>query len=74
MHIDIVDTIAEIGDQTKVLARLRQNAGVDPVGDGRHQHIGGFDGFNQIGLGKGRVGDIKLRIEQFAHPRFDDIR
>ena len=39
--VDIVDAVAEIGDQLELFAGLRQHRGVDPVGDGRHQDVGG---------------------------------
>ena len=48
LHIDIVNAIAEIGDQTQIFSRLRQNSGIDPVSYGRHQNIGGPDGFQEI--------------------------
>ena len=39
--VDIVDAVAEIGDQLELLAGLAEHRGVDPVGDRRHQHVGG---------------------------------
>jgi hypothetical protein len=40
VDVDIVDAVAEIGDQLQLLAGLRSMRLVDPVGDGRHQHVG----------------------------------
>jgi hypothetical protein len=39
-HVDMVETRAIVGDQFQLLARCADQAGVDLVGDGRHQHIG----------------------------------
>jgi hypothetical protein len=38
-HVDVVDAGAEVGDQLQLLARLRDQLGVDLVGDGRAQHV-----------------------------------
>jgi hypothetical protein len=38
--VDMVGARAEIGDQLQVRAGGGDHLGVDPVGDGRHQHIG----------------------------------
>jgi len=69
--VDIVDAIAEIGDELQPLAGLGDQMGVDAVGDRRHQHIGRAHGFSQLGLRHRRVGFIEPHIEQFAHARFD---
>ena len=48
--VDIVDAVAEIGDQLELLAGLAEHRGVDPVGDGRHQHVGGLHRLGEFGL------------------------
>ena len=39
-HVDMVDAVAEIGDQLEVRPGLGEEIGVDLVGHGRHQHVG----------------------------------
>ena len=48
--VDIVDAIAEIGDQLELLAGLAEHRGVDAVGDGRHQHVGDLHRFGELRL------------------------
>ena len=71
--IDVVDAGAEIRDQLQVFARARENAGVEPVGDGGDQHVGGLNGLGQLLARHRRVVDVQARVEQFAHARFDDV-
>ena len=49
--VDMVDAVAEIGDQLHLLAGLGDHAGIDLVGDGRHE---------DVGLAH-RLGDLRLR-------------
>ena len=72
--VDIVDAVAEIGDQLQLLARLRDHRGVDAVGDGRHQHVGGLHGLGELGLAHRLVVEVEPRVEQLAHPRLDGVR
>ena len=39
-HVDMIDPIAEIGDQPHLFAGLGDHGGVDLVGDGGHQNVG----------------------------------
>ena len=71
--VDIVDAVAEIGDQLELLAGLGEQRGVDLVGDGRHQHVGGFHRLGQLGLGHRLVFGIEARVEQLAHAQFDAV-
>ena len=48
--VDIVDAVAEIGDQLELLAGLAEHRGVDAVGDGRHQHVGGLHRLGELRL------------------------
>ena len=71
--VDIVDAVAEIGDQLELVAGLGEHRGVDAVGDGRHQHVGGLHGLGQLGLGHRLVVEIEARVEQFAHAGLDAV-
>ena len=71
--VDIVDAVAEIGDQLELLARLREHRGVDAVGDGRHQHVGGFYRFGQLGLRHRLVVGIEPGVEKFPHAQLDVV-
>jgi len=73
MPIDLVDAVAEIGDQLEVLAGLGDQRRVDVVGDGGDQHIGFLDRRNQLRLRHRPILDIQPCVEQFAHARFDRI-
>ncbi len=67
----MIDAVAEIGDQLHLFARLGDQPGVDAVGDGRHQHIGGAHRLDEFLVGRGFVAHIEARIEQLAHAGFD---
>ena len=73
-HVDIVDAIAEIRDQPELLAGLRDDPGIDPIGHGRHEHVGGLHGLDQGCGAHRRVVDVEAGIEQFAHARLDHGR
>jgi hypothetical protein len=68
------DTVAVIGDQLQLRPRLRQQHGIDPVGDGGHQHFGALGRLDQLGLGHRPVLGDQARIEQFSHARLDHVR
>ena len=53
---------------------LGEHAAVDPVGDGRHQHVGDLDGLDQLGLAHRLVVEVQPRVEQLAHARLDAVR
>ena len=71
--IDIVDAIAEIGDQLELLARFAEHRGIDSVGDGRHQHVGGFNRFGKLALRHRLVVGIEPGVKKFPHPQLDGI-
>ncbi len=74
LDVDIVDAVAEIGDQAELAVGVVDDVGGDLVGDGRNQHVGGARGFGDL-LGRHRrVVEIDPRVEQFAHPGLDRIR
>ena len=43
--------VPKLAINLQLLAGLRDDRLVDPVGDGRHQHFGLFDRLDQFGLG-----------------------
>ncbi len=51
VDVDIVDAVAEIGDQLELVAGLAEHRGVDAVGDGRHQHVGDLGGLGKLAPG-----------------------
>jgi hypothetical protein len=67
----MIDPGSETGDQLQPFARRREHIGVDPVGDGRHQHVAvghrGLEVIGAIGLVMSRQG----HIEQLRHPGLD---
>jgi hypothetical protein len=71
--VDIVDAVAEIGDELEVRAGLRQHGGIDAVGHGRDEHVGGFDRLHELGLRKRAIVDVQPCVEQLAHARLDVI-
>ncbi len=72
--VDIVDAVAEIGDQLELLARFRQHRGIDAVGDGRHQHVGDFYRVGKLMLGHRLVVGVEPDVEKFPHPQLDAVR
>ncbi len=69
----MIDAIAEIGDQLHLLAGLGDEPGINAIGDGRHEHVGGPHGLDEFFVGRGLVAHIEARIEQLAHAGFDDL-
>jgi hypothetical protein len=72
-HVDVVDAIAEIGDQLEARAGLLDQRGIDAVGDGRHQngclpHRG-----RQFLAGHAVVVEVQPRVEQLAHACFHRV-
>ena len=51
-----------------------EHRGVDPVGHGRHQHVGDLHGLGELGLAHRLVVEVEPRVEQFAHARFHGVR
>ena len=73
-HVDIVDAVAEIGDQLQVRPGLGEERGVDLVGHGRHQHVGGLHRLDQLGRRQRLVVDVEPGVEELAHARLDHVR
>ncbi len=73
-HIDIVDAVAEIGDQLNLALGLLEQLFVDQVGDGGHQDIGRTHGIGDLLVGQRRIVEIELRVEQLAHAGLDRVR
>ena len=72
--VDIVDAVAEIGDQPQLAVGLLEQFLGDLVGDGRHQHVGGADRFGDLLRRHRRVVEIEPGVEQLAHPGLDRVR
>ena len=51
----------------------RSTGAVDPVGDGRNQHVGGPHRLGEVGLAHRLVVVVEPGVEQLAHPRFDAL-
>ena len=73
-NVDIVDAVAEIGDQLEPAPGLLDHLGVDLVGDCRHQHVGALRGLGEFSLGHRPVVGVELDLEQLAHAGFDAVR
>ncbi len=73
-HVDIVDAVAEIGDQLQLHIRLLENVFGDLVGDGRHQDVGAAYRFGDLLRRHRRVVEIEPGVEQLAHPGLDRVR
>src|SRR5690606_25662624 len=73
IQIDVVDTGAEIGDELELRPGLRNNRPVDAIRNRRDQNVGGFGRFDDLRGAHRLVVDVEARVEQFAHPRLDDI-
>ena len=72
--VDVVDAVAEIGDQLEVFAGSGDQRLVYPVGDGRHQHVGFLHRRRQLLARHRLVVDVQARVEQLAHARLDRVR
>jgi len=72
--IDIVDAIAEIGDQLEIGAGGFDHRLVDAVVDGGHENVGRLHRLDQGLLRHLLVGEIEPGIEEFAHARLDAVR
>ena len=73
-EVDMVDAGAEGGDQAQPRAGLGHDALVDPVGHGRHQHVGHLAGLDQLGARHRLVVAVQARVEQFHHAGLDGVR
>jgi hypothetical protein len=71
--VNMIDAIAEIGDQLHLLAGLSDHAGVDDVGDGGNEHVGFAHRVDNVALAHRLVVEVETSVEQFAHPRLDQI-
>ena len=73
--VDIVDAVAEIGDQLQLLAGLARSAAASmrsvTVGTSTSAVLQRLDEF---GLAHRLVVDVEPGVEQFAHARFDAVR
>ena len=70
----MVHARAVIGDQLQPLAGAFDQARIDVVGHGRHEHIGVGHGRRELRLVHRRVAAIVRRIEQLLHAPHHHIR
>ena len=71
--IDVVDPGAEVRDQLQLRPGLRQDRAIDPVRDGRNQHLRGLDGLDELALAHRLVLHVESRIEELSHASLDDV-
>lgn len=72
--VDIVDAIAEIGDELQTLAGLGNERGIDSIRDRGNKNVSFLDRSHELGLRHALVVEIEARVEQLAHARFDLVR
>ena len=65
---------AEVGDHLQLIARARNQLGVQMVGYGRDQDLGALQGGGQIVARHRTVGQVQLGVEQFAQTYFHRVR
>ncbi len=71
--VDVVDPRPEVGDQLQVGARPRDQLRVDPVGDGRGEHVRPRHGVGERLRAHRNVVWVQLDVEQLAHPGLDRV-
>ena len=72
-HVDMINAVAEIGDELHLLAGLRDHRGADLVGDGRHHDVGFPHCLDDLSLRHRFVLEVETRVEKFTHASFDEI-
>ena len=65
--IDIIDPGPEIGDQLERGSGARQKTRINPIGNGRDQHLGALKRVKELVLPHRLVGQVQLGVEQFTH-------
>jgi hypothetical protein len=70
----MVEAGAEIGDEPEARARLRQEAAVDLVGDGRDQNVRLAEERGEVLTLQWPVVRIENRVEKLGHARLDRRR
>ncbi len=71
--IDVVDARAVVGDELDPPLRRIEDFGVDPIGDGRNQHVGGAHSLGQTLRVHRLVVQIETDVEQLHHSCFNDV-
>jgi hypothetical protein len=72
--VDIVDAVAEIGDQFQLAVGIFKKLFGDLVGDGGHQDIGCADRVGDLLARQRRIVEIEPGVEQLAHAGLDRVR
>ncbi len=70
VEVDVVDAVAEVGDQFQLRPGLGQQGAVEPVGHRRHQDVRRLHGLAELVAAHRLVLDVEARVEQLAHARF----
>ena len=73
-HVDIVDAVAEIGDQPQLAVGVLEKLFRYFVGDGGHQHVGGPHRLGDLFRRHRGIVEIEPGVEQLAHPGLDRVR
>ena len=74
IHIHMVDTVGEAGDEFQLRSCLLNHRCGDAVGNGGHEHVYPLHGGDKLCLAARRIVYIQFGIEEFAHSGFDDVR
>ncbi len=69
----MVDAVAVVCNQLETVSRFAQHSRIDAVSDRRYQDVGLFHHVSEFRGGERLVLEIKLRVEQFAHPGLDPV-
>ena len=73
-HVDMIDAVAEIGDELEIGPGFCQQIGVDLIRQGRHQNVRVRQRSGKLLRGELPVFQIEPGVEQLAHPGLDDVR
>ena len=73
-NVDMIDAVSVVGDQLESVSGLAEYRRVDAVGHRGDEHIRALHCVRKLGDGQRPILEIKLRVEQFAHPRFNSVR
>ena len=74
VDVDVIDAVGKACDQFQLRSGLFDQRCIDPVGEGRNEHVGALHRCHEFRLAARRVVDVELGVEQLAHARFNDIR
>jgi hypothetical protein len=73
-HVDMVHPGAVVGDELQLFARLRQQIGVDLLGQAGDEHVGPPHRGGKLLARHPAVGIAQFHVEKLPHPGLDDRR